>query len=81
MSTDPFLKFIKTLDDQAARVEDRDGFWAALSCALRIWTSGGTPAPAWDPCVNHDFQPLFKALKRFGFDRLSVAVDARAFGI
>jgi len=75
-----FQKYMQTLDRQADEAEDRNGFWEAVSLLLVIWSSGGIPAPAYDPRIHREFTPLFNAFKKFG-SNLRVAVDARAFPI
>jgi hypothetical protein len=71
---------MKKFDAQAEQVADHACFWQSASLLLAIWTSGGIPAPAYDPRVHVEFQPLYRALLALGVD-FRVAVDARAFPI
>jgi len=75
-----FQKLMQKLDEQAGQTESRSEYWQSVSLLLAIWSSGGIPAPAYDPRVNILLAPFYRALGTFGED-FRVAVNARAFPI
>jgi len=73
--------FIAKLEAAASRHESEAAFWSTCGLCLQIWAGakrGFVPAPEWDPRVNRNLMPLYRAAEKFGA-ALVAEVDARAF--